>query len=85
MKKNLVSFRANAKVARQLWGSSSRISLFALRELTTRYSLSVAAGDLQLLEGRWYVTHAGLLQLAMRRKCRGITTCLQERTKSPDR
>src|SRR5437016_4037417 len=83
MKKNVVSFRANAKVARQLWGFSSRISLFALRELTTRYSLSVAAGDLQLLEGRWYVTHAGLLQLAMRRKCRGITTCLQERLCDP--
>jgi hypothetical protein len=39
----------------------------------------VAAGDLQFLEGRWYVTHSGLLQLASRKGCRGIKTILQER------
>jgi hypothetical protein len=44
-----------------------------------RYSLSIAAGDLQLLDGRWYVTHSGLLQLASRKGCRGIKTILQER------
>jgi hypothetical protein len=32
--------------------------------------LSVAAGNLQLLDGRWYV--AGLLRLARRKRCRGI-------------
>src|SRR5215470_3551475 len=35
------------------------------------------AGDLQVLEGRWYVTHSGLLQLAFRRGCRGIKTVIQ--------
>jgi hypothetical protein len=79
MKRNIVSFRSNAKLARQLWGEPSRIALRSLRELTARYSLSVAAGDLQFLDGRWYVTHSGLLQLASRRGCRGITTILQER------
>ena len=27
---------------------------------------------MQLLDGRWYVTHAGLLRLAQRRRCAGI-------------
>jgi hypothetical protein len=79
MKSSVVSFRSNAKLARQLWGVPSPMALRGLRELTTKYSLSVAAGDLQFLDGRWYVTHSGLLQLASRRGCRGIRTILQER------
>jgi hypothetical protein len=38
----------------------------------------VAAGDLQFLDGRWYVTHSGLLQIAQRRHCFGIKTELQK-------
>jgi hypothetical protein len=83
MKKNVVSYRSNAKLVRQLWGEPSRMALRALRELTAKYSLSVAAGDLQFLDGRWYVTHSGLLQLASRRGCRGIKTFLQERLSDP--
>ena len=79
MKRNVISFRSNAKLARQLWGEPSRIALRSLRELTVRYSLSVAAGDLQFLDGRWYVTHSGLLQLASRKGCRGINTTLQDK------
>jgi hypothetical protein len=79
MKRKVATFRANANLARQLWGEPSRIALRTLRDLTIRYSLSVAAGDLQFLEGRWYVTHSGLLQLASRKGCRGIKTILQER------
>jgi hypothetical protein len=78
MKSKVVSFRSNANLARQLWGKPSRIALGTLRDLTVRYSLSVAAGDLQFLEGRWYVTHSGLLQLASRKGCCGIKTILQE-------
>jgi hypothetical protein len=79
MKRTIVSFRSNAKFARHLWGEPSRIALRTLRDLTVKYSLSVAAGDLQFLEGRWYVTHSGLLQLASRKGCRGIKTILRER------
>ena len=79
MKRNAVSFRSNAKLARQLWGEPSRLALRGLQELTMKYSLSVAAGDLKFLDGRWYVTHSGLLQLASRKGCRGIKTILQER------
>ena len=79
MKKRAVSWRSNLRVARNLWGALSRITERSLRELTVNFSLSVAAGDLQLLNGRWYVTHSGLLQLASRRGCRGINTMLQEK------
>ena len=78
MKRNVVSFRSNARLARQLWGEPPSMALRSLRELTARYSLSVAAGDLQFLEGRWYVTHSGLLQLASRRGCHGIKTIAQD-------
>lgn len=32
----------------------------------------MAAGEIQLLNGNWYVTHSGLLRLAERRHCVGI-------------
>ena len=85
MNRNVVTFRSNAELARQLWGEPSRLALRGLRELTIKYSLSVAAGDLQFLDGRWYVTHSGLLQLASRKGCRGIRTILQERLSSSRR
>jgi hypothetical protein len=61
MKKRTPSYRANLRVARNLWGELSRMTASSLRELTVKFSLSVAGGDLQLLNGRWYVTHSGLL------------------------
>jgi len=39
-----------------------------------RFGLSSALGDLISLDGRSYVTHAGLLRLANRRRCAGIRT-----------
>ena len=69
---------SNAKLARATWGDISRIALSALATLTKRHYLSVAAGDLQFLDGRWYITHSGLLRIAQRRKCIGIKTELQK-------
>ena len=80
MKKKTISFQSNSRLARQLWGELSKLASRNLRDLTTRYSLSVAAGDLQLLDGRWYVTHSGLLQVASRRGCCGIETSLQDQS-----
>jgi hypothetical protein len=45
--------------------------------------MSVANGDLQLLDGRWYVTHAGLLGIAQRRRCHAIQTSLQKDVSDP--
>jgi hypothetical protein len=64
--------RSNVKHARTAWGVLPRHVLQALRELALKHPLSVAAGELQLLDGRWYVTHAGLMCLAQRSHCAGI-------------
>jgi hypothetical protein len=71
--------RSNLKCARHNWGGLSKITLQTLTGLTETYCFSVAAGHLQLLDGRWYITHAGLLQLAFRRRCAGIKTTLEVR------
>jgi hypothetical protein len=63
----------NRKLAQKLWGQhldSARLS--CLKEITKQFRLSVAMGDLRLLEGTWYVTHTGLIRLAHRRRCAGI-------------
>ena len=78
------SLRKNARLARSLWGALSVSALKQLGELTKKHRLSVAAGDLQLLEGRWYVTHAGLLSMAVRRRCRGIRTSMEHHMSDPN-
>jgi hypothetical protein len=83
MRTQVVTFRSNVKLARQMWGQPPKIALRNLRALTDQYSLSVAAGDLQFLEGRWYVTHAGLLRIAQRKRCCGIKSALVERLSDP--
>ena len=83
MRKQTVTFRSNAKCARQLWGQPPKIEARNLRTLTEQYSLSVAAGELQFLESKWYVTHAGLLRIAQRRHCCGIKSTLVERFSDP--
>src|SRR6266849_9628274 len=74
---------SNAKHARAAWGTISRIALDSLAKLTEAHSLSVAAGDLQFLDGRWYVTHAGLLRIAQRKRCLGMRTALQGELSDP--
>jgi hypothetical protein len=65
--------QTNLRLARRLWGARlSRISAVALRAYSERFMLSIARGDLILLDGNWYVTHSGLLRLANRRRCSGI-------------
>ena len=68
----------NRRSARLVWGKLAPELMNRLRALTIQYELSVAAGDLQLLNSCWYVTHAGLLRIAQRRRCHGIKTLLQE-------
>src|SRR5713101_5970661 len=66
-------FRNNLRLARHLWPNHiHRVQAEGLEALSVRYFFSVAVGDLQFLDGRWYVTHAGLLRLAHRNHCHGI-------------
>jgi hypothetical protein len=48
--------RSNRKAAQRVWGGLPATLFKSLTELTRTYGLSVAAGHLQLLDGRWYVT-----------------------------
>jgi len=50
--------------------SSHAIDLLAT--ITKDFGFSFKAGELQIIDGNWYVTHTGLLRLARREKCRGI-------------
>jgi hypothetical protein len=68
--------KANTRLARSIWGSLSLAAGRHLRKLTESHCLSIEAGDLQFLDGKWYVTHAGLLGIARRRRCAGIRTDL---------
>jgi hypothetical protein len=53
--------------------------------MTRTLRLSVRVGDVLMLDGRWYVTHSGLLRVAQRRKCSSITTELVENVSTPSK
>jgi hypothetical protein len=74
MNKRLKLWRQNCKCARMRWGKLDHDGLLQLKFLTTKYCLSLAVGELQLLNNSWYVTHAGLLGIAQKKKCFGIKT-----------
>ena len=70
--RKLVTLEVNRRLARRLWHRISWASSQALNQLTSEFQFSIALGDLLLLEGRWYVSHTGLLGLAHRNDCAGI-------------
>jgi len=71
--KNRRLFEVNLALAKQLWPDQiCNSQVRVLENLTRSHQVSLGSGDLQLLEGRWYVTHSGLLSLAERRGCLGI-------------
>jgi hypothetical protein len=65
--------RQNIRLARR---SAARhlgtVAVDRLRDLTKTFGFSLSLGDIQLLDGGWYITHAGLLRLSRRRRCAGI-------------
>jgi len=76
LRKSLLWSR-NRKLACKAWGlAPSSYLLAALRSLTEEFKLSVSAGDIILLESHWYVTQAGLLRVAKRHRCSGISVHL---------
>jgi len=65
--------RQNVKLAKRwMGGKLETAALDQLRWLTTKFGFSIALGDFRYVDGGWYVTHAGLLRLASRRRCIGI-------------
>jgi hypothetical protein len=77
MKTEDLSFRKlaalNRKLAKSRWGNLlTQAHHSMLAELSRQFQFSVAMGDLILLDGRWYVTHSGLIRLARNKRCAGI-------------
>ena len=75
--------RQNLRAVKKLYPDVTELQLSVLRELSRQLRLSVLNGDLIMLDGRWYVTHAGLLGLAQRRQCCGIIAELAEVVSDP--
>lgn len=71
--RNECLLRENIRAAKRILGQplAQRTAGF-LEVLTRDFAFSVRNGDLQIINGNWYVTHAGLLRLARRKKCSGI-------------
>lgn len=83
MKNNALLYRRNQRAARAIWGRISRQTREQLRSLTETFHFSVMAGDVRLLNDRWYVTHSGLIGLAHRRRCAGIRTRVEMQVSNP--
>src|SRR5882757_722626 len=73
MKTQTRLIEADVEAAQKKWGPLSSDILTRLRPFVRDCGLSVTQGDLLLLGGNWYVTHAGLLRLARKKHCAGIT------------
>jgi hypothetical protein len=65
--------RKNVRIAKR-WkvGQLGAVAIDHLREMTMKFGFSLALGDFAYFDGSWYVTHAGLVRLASRRRCLGI-------------
>ena len=73
--KHVIQIAKELATAKKRWpGAIHRREAEELQRLINHYGFSVVAGDLLLLSGRWYVTHAGLLSLAYRKRCYGLHT-----------
>ena len=75
--------RQNLRLVKQLYPGMTRRDLARLRDLTQALRLSISAGEILNVDGNWYVSHAGLLRIALRRRCLGIRTTLQHRLCDP--
>jgi hypothetical protein len=65
--------RENVREAKCLLGQTLAAHMAArLETLTREFGFSIRKGDLQIVNRNWYVTHAGLVALARRKKCCGI-------------
>jgi hypothetical protein len=74
--------RDNLRFAKKRWLLSPD-QLSQIRSLTEQLGLSVASGELTVIEGKLYVTHAGLLRIARRGHCSAIRVRLLHEFSDP--
>ncbi len=78
--------RLNLSAAKAIYPGLSPQQLSILGDLTRTFHLSVAMGEVLYVDGRWYVSHPGLLRIANRRRCFGIQTeVVKEMTQASER
>jgi hypothetical protein len=70
--------RENVRAATRLYQEISNPQLATLRDLTATLRLSIRRGELLYIDGKWYVSHSGLIRIAHRRRCFGIETNLEQ-------
>jgi hypothetical protein len=70
--------RQNLRLVKKVYPDLPKKELVALRHLTHALGLRLSSGEIRNIDGGWYVTHAGLLRLARRRRCSGIRTVAEK-------
>src|ERR1700722_4177382 len=70
--------RQNACLVNQRYPNLQRQDLKLLNSLTQTLRLSISKGEILWIDGKWYISHAGLLNISLRRRCLGIRTILQK-------
>jgi hypothetical protein len=71
--------RQNVSMAKRIYPGITKSQLAVLRSLTSELSLSTRRGELLQIDGKWYVSHSGLIRIAHRRRCSGIDTSLEQK------
>jgi hypothetical protein len=66
------NLRKQLQFAQRAWGPLATTLVDSLKQLLSHYDLSISSGELICLQGRWYVTNAGLLRIARDKHCYGI-------------
>ena len=76
--------RRNIKFAKSVWPEElTSLWLSELRTLSRESGLAITSGEILLLDGRWYITSAGLLRIAKNHGCSGIHTHALEKFSDP--
>src|SRR6266851_8729912 len=65
-------FRTNLKSARKSYNTLTHEQCLSLKTISRDFRLTFLTGELRLINGHWYVTHAGLMRLSSRKRCYGI-------------
>jgi hypothetical protein len=69
--------RQNLRLVKKVYPDLTKRELWTLRDLTRALGLRLSSGEIRNIDGGWYVTHSGLLQIAQRRRCIGIRSHAQ--------
>ena len=65
-------FRTNLSFAKKFCNTLTPEQRSSLKIISRDFRLTLLAGELRLIDGYWYVTHAGLMHLSIRNRCYGI-------------